>query len=158
MYAEKAEAETNKAAMIFNCAQRELLSCELLLGARLTRKFIQVLTRTRSSGCPRFTSGKLNFRRFEATRTLIYKFCSTLVVGLKYPIYAASLLGFWSLSRIFYTRGYTTGDAKKVSIASHCDTAIHDDTYNPTIKCSEWVSSASQEIPCSCSVRWVCSA
>ncbi|KAF8173011.1 hypothetical protein K438DRAFT_1850981 [Mycena galopus ATCC 62051] len=37
----------------------------------------------------------------------------TLITALKYPVPAASALGFWSLSRIGYTVGYTTGDQKK---------------------------------------------
>jgi len=38
---------------------------------------------------------------------------STLVTGLKYPIFAASLCASWSLARIFFTRGYLTGDPGK---------------------------------------------
>ncbi|KAI0337938.1 membrane-associated proteins in eicosanoid and glutathione metabolism [Trametopsis cervina] len=46
-------------------------------------------------------------------------YVSTLVIGLKYPLTAAALCGFWSVGRIFYTLGYTTGDAaKRISIVS----------------------------------------
>ncbi|KAJ7481667.1 membrane-associated proteins in eicosanoid and glutathione metabolism [Mycena latifolia] len=37
----------------------------------------------------------------------------TLITALKYPTLAASALGLWSLARVGYTWGYTTGDAKK---------------------------------------------
>lgn len=40
---------------------------------------------------------------------------STLFVGLEYPIYAASMCGFWTVSRIVFTVQYSTGDANKVS-------------------------------------------
>ncbi|GLB38872.1 putative MAPEG family protein [Lyophyllum shimeji] len=40
-------------------------------------------------------------------------YVSTLVTGLKYPMFAASACGIWSLSRIAYTRGYITGDPAK---------------------------------------------
>ncbi|KAI0796354.1 hypothetical protein BC629DRAFT_289795 [Irpex lacteus] len=46
-------------------------------------------------------------------------YVSTLLVGLKYPFFAASVCGFWTFSRIFYTLGYSTGDAKKVCISAH---------------------------------------
>lgn len=39
---------------------------------------------------------------------------ATMIVGLKYPIYAASLCGLWSVSRFFYTIGYSTGDPARV--------------------------------------------
>ncbi|KAI0089309.1 hypothetical protein BDY19DRAFT_137048 [Irpex rosettiformis] len=41
-------------------------------------------------------------------------YVSTLLVGLKYPILAASLCGFWTFSRVFYTLGYSSGIPKKV--------------------------------------------
>ncbi|KAJ7750074.1 membrane-associated proteins in eicosanoid and glutathione metabolism [Mycena maculata] len=37
----------------------------------------------------------------------------TLITSLKYPIFAASLLGTWSLARVGYTVGYSTGDPMK---------------------------------------------
>jgi glutathione S-transferase len=40
----------------------------------------------------------------------------TIIAGLKYPIIAASVCGFWVFTRVLYTRGYITGEAKKVSI------------------------------------------
>jgi len=33
----------------------------------------------------------------------------TIVLGLKHPVVAASALGMWVLSRVFYTRGYASG-------------------------------------------------
>lgn len=42
-------------------------------------------------------------------------YLTTLVAGIKYPIFAASACAIWSLSRIAYTRGYLTGDPKKRS-------------------------------------------
>ena len=42
--------------------------------------------------------------------------CSTFIVGLKYPIFAASACGLWTFSRIFYTLGYTTGNPSKVRL------------------------------------------
>ncbi|KAL0951474.1 hypothetical protein HGRIS_008162 [Hohenbuehelia grisea] len=36
----------------------------------------------------------------------------TVITGLAHPILAASLCGSWVLSRIFYTRGYITGEPK----------------------------------------------
>ena len=38
---------------------------------------------------------------------------STLLAGVKYPIFAACASAAWSISRISYTRGYITGDPKK---------------------------------------------
>jgi hypothetical protein len=38
---------------------------------------------------------------------------STLLTGVKYPIFAACASAAWSISRIWYTRGYITGDPKK---------------------------------------------
>ncbi|KZT30729.1 membrane-associated proteins in eicosanoid and glutathione metabolism [Neolentinus lepideus HHB14362 ss-1] len=35
---------------------------------------------------------------------------STLIVGLRLPILAASLCGIWSFSRVLYTIGYSTGN------------------------------------------------
>ncbi|KAF8202994.1 hypothetical protein BJ912DRAFT_336381 [Pholiota molesta] len=40
-------------------------------------------------------------------------YTATLVAATKFPVFAASALGFWSLSRVSYTRGYITGDPKK---------------------------------------------
>ncbi|KAJ7135481.1 hypothetical protein C8R43DRAFT_1021235 [Mycena crocata] len=37
----------------------------------------------------------------------------TLITALKYPTLAASALGLWSLARVSYTLGYTTGNPKK---------------------------------------------
>ncbi|CDO73068.1 hypothetical protein BN946_scf185007.g122 [Trametes cinnabarina] len=38
---------------------------------------------------------------------------STLIAGLSYPIAAAALCGTWTLTRILYTIGYSSGDPKK---------------------------------------------
>ncbi|KAI0361007.1 membrane-associated proteins in eicosanoid and glutathione metabolism [Trametes cingulata] len=38
---------------------------------------------------------------------------STLIGGLSYPVLAASLCGVWTLTRIAYSIGYSTGDPKK---------------------------------------------
>ena len=38
---------------------------------------------------------------------------TTIVTGLKYPHFAAALCGYWSFSRIFYTRGYISGNPAK---------------------------------------------
>ncbi|TFK30847.1 membrane-associated proteins in eicosanoid and glutathione metabolism [Coprinopsis marcescibilis] len=38
---------------------------------------------------------------------------STIVSGLQYPVLSASACALWVVSRIFYTRGYITGDPKK---------------------------------------------
>lgn len=40
---------------------------------------------------------------------------STILTALKYPIFASSALGIWSISRIGYTRGYLTGNPAKAS-------------------------------------------
>ncbi|KAJ6588508.1 hypothetical protein B0H19DRAFT_1099750 [Mycena capillaripes] len=39
----------------------------------------------------------------------------TLITSLKYPVVAASALGLWSLARVGYTLGYTTGNPNQVS-------------------------------------------
>ncbi|KAF8973615.1 hypothetical protein BDZ97DRAFT_380986 [Flammula alnicola] len=74
MYAEKAEADASKDALLFNCAQR---------------------------------AHQNTLENIPMIYTL------TLVTGTRFPIIAASALGFWSLSRASYTRGYITGDPKK---------------------------------------------
>ncbi|KAI0796353.1 hypothetical protein BC629DRAFT_289787 [Irpex lacteus] len=55
-------------------------------------------------------------------------YVSTLLVGLRYPILAASMCGFWTISRVFYTLGYSTGDAKKrtgiISVAGNLSTTF----------------------------------
>ncbi|KAI0089303.1 membrane-associated proteins in eicosanoid and glutathione metabolism [Irpex rosettiformis] len=40
-------------------------------------------------------------------------YVGTLLVGLKYPIFAATICSFWTFSRVFYTLGYTSGDVNK---------------------------------------------
>ncbi|KAJ7859585.1 hypothetical protein B0H13DRAFT_2075042 [Mycena leptocephala] len=37
----------------------------------------------------------------------------TLITSLKYPVLAASALGLWSLARVGYTLGYSSGNPKK---------------------------------------------
>lgn len=44
---------------------------------------------------------------------------STLIVGLKYPVYSASLCGLWIVSRFLYTVGYSTGVPAKVRARHH---------------------------------------
>lgn len=39
---------------------------------------------------------------------------STLITGVKYPKVAASLCGVWTVCRVLYTIGYSTGNPKKV--------------------------------------------
>ncbi|KAF9454057.1 membrane-associated proteins in eicosanoid and glutathione metabolism [Macrolepiota fuliginosa MF-IS2] len=74
LYAEKAEAEANKDAQLFNCAQR---------AHQNTLENIPIIWAT------------------------------TIIVGLRMPVIAASACGLWSLSRISYTIGYLSGDPKK---------------------------------------------
>ncbi|OAX37877.1 membrane-associated proteins in eicosanoid and glutathione metabolism [Rhizopogon vinicolor AM-OR11-026] len=38
---------------------------------------------------------------------------TTLVTAMKYPVFAGYACGFWALSRVLYTLGYTTGDPVK---------------------------------------------
>ncbi|KAG5647541.1 hypothetical protein DXG03_008894 [Asterophora parasitica] len=76
MYAEKAEAENSKDALIFNCAQR---------AHQNTLENIPIV------------------------------YVTTLLTGLKYPLFAASACTLWSVARISYTRGYLTGDPSKRS-------------------------------------------
>ncbi|KAF8641250.1 hypothetical protein AX17_000884 [Amanita inopinata Kibby_2008] len=40
-------------------------------------------------------------------------FTTTLIAGLKAPIFAASACVLWTLGRVTFTRGYVTGDPKK---------------------------------------------
>ncbi|KAJ7216529.1 hypothetical protein GGX14DRAFT_358585, partial [Mycena pura] len=44
---------------------------------------------------------------------------TTLITSLKYPIFAASALGLWSLARVGYTLGYATGNPNKVGPYPH---------------------------------------
>lgn len=39
---------------------------------------------------------------------------STFIVGLKFPYVAAGVCGTWTLARLLYTFGYSSGDPKKV--------------------------------------------
>ncbi|KAF5368825.1 hypothetical protein D9758_003035 [Tetrapyrgos nigripes] len=42
-------------------------------------------------------------------------YLATLTTGfLGYPVFAASACGFWVFTRVLYTRGYATGDPKRV--------------------------------------------
>ncbi|KAG0697748.1 hypothetical protein DFH29DRAFT_944901 [Suillus ampliporus] len=74
LYAEKAEANASKAALLFNCAQRA------------------------------------HQNTLEHMPLIIV---STLVTALKHPVLAGYACGFWALSRVLYTLGYTTGDPVK---------------------------------------------
>ncbi|KIP06175.1 hypothetical protein PHLGIDRAFT_36079 [Phlebiopsis gigantea 11061_1 CR5-6] len=38
---------------------------------------------------------------------------STLIVGVKYPRFAAAVCATWSVARVLYTIGYTSGNPKK---------------------------------------------
>ncbi|KAH6916928.1 hypothetical protein BKA70DRAFT_1381995 [Coprinopsis sp. MPI-PUGE-AT-0042] len=40
-------------------------------------------------------------------------YVTTIITGLKYPIPAAAACAAWVVSRIFYTRGYISGNPKK---------------------------------------------
>ncbi|KJA25818.1 hypothetical protein HYPSUDRAFT_37298 [Hypholoma sublateritium FD-334 SS-4] len=40
-------------------------------------------------------------------------YVTTILTALKYPVVASSALGFWALTRVSYTRGYSTGEPKK---------------------------------------------
>ncbi|RXW22573.1 hypothetical protein EST38_g3287 [Candolleomyces aberdarensis] len=40
-------------------------------------------------------------------------YVTTIIAGLQYPVISASVCAGWVVSRIFYTRGYITGDPKK---------------------------------------------
>ncbi|KAJ8702303.1 hypothetical protein PTI98_001033 [Pleurotus ostreatus] len=51
-------------------------------------------------------------------------YVSALITALKYPIPAAVGLGLWSVSRIAYTAGYTSGDPAKVSISKSATTSL----------------------------------
>ncbi|KAG1742681.1 uncharacterized protein EDB91DRAFT_1127474 [Suillus paluster] len=74
LYAEKAEADASKAALLFNCAQRA------------------------------------HQNTIEHMPLIIV---TTLVTALKHPVLAGYACGFWALSRVLYTLGYTTGDPVK---------------------------------------------
>ncbi|KAJ7701795.1 membrane-associated proteins in eicosanoid and glutathione metabolism [Mycena rosella] len=46
-------------------------------------------------------------------------YMSTAVLGLRYPVLAASSLGLWVVSRVAYTIGYASGDpAKRTNFVS----------------------------------------
>lgn len=38
---------------------------------------------------------------------------ATLIVGLKYPYLAAGVCGVWTVARLFYTIGYSSGDPER---------------------------------------------
>ncbi|KNZ74146.1 Microsomal glutathione S-transferase 3 [Termitomyces sp. J132] len=86
LYAEKAEVEASRDALIFNCAQRA---------------------------------------HANTLENLPMIYATTLITAVKYPIVAAAACGAWSLSRIFYTRGYLSGDPKKVSHIQHKNKLIN---------------------------------
>ncbi|KAF5312297.1 hypothetical protein D9619_002922 [Psilocybe cf. subviscida] len=59
---------------------------------------------------------KFNCAQRAHQNTLEYipiAYVTTLVTATKFPVFAAGVLGWWSLSRIAYTRGYVTGDPQK---------------------------------------------
>jgi hypothetical protein len=116
VYAEKNEAAESKEAHVFNCAQRK----QTLSSTNVTTSF----THFHHRGSPeharvaasalRQVKPRRKFHLRDMNKLMLLGH-STLIVGLRYPIYAASLCGLWSVSRIFYTIGYSTGDAKRVS-------------------------------------------
>ena len=59
---------------------------------------------------------------------------STLLAGLRYPVFAASALGFWSFCRIIYTLGYGTGDPKKRLIGSELSGVTLFGTYRRKLR------------------------
>ena len=96
MYAEKAESAASKEALIFNCKQR--MSSFIYQTLRIG--FSNLLSRTGAHQ--------------NTLEWLPQMVASTLVVGAKYPCYAATLCGLWTVSRVVYTVGYGSGTPSKV--------------------------------------------
>lgn len=113
VYAEKKEADDKKEAHLFNCAQRVWF---LIFGSffHLNNTCFQVPIRTRLKTFPSSIRRTLSIMLFLKGINKWGCHHSTLLTALKFPVFAATALGFWSLSRVSYTRGYITGDPKKV--------------------------------------------
>jgi hypothetical protein len=94
VYAEKAEAERSKDALIFNCVQR---------------KWSWIFTSVR--GLIMLSTGAHQNTLENLALTLF----STLIAGLVYPKFAGAVCGTWSIARLLYTIGYSSGEPQKVS-------------------------------------------
>lgn len=110
-FAEKAEVEASKEALIFNCAQREFL--EFLLIPILQT---WVLRRpSQHAGECAYCCDMVCFHLIS--EELLHDGCpvhSTLVTALRYPIYATATCSLFTVSRVMYTIGYLSGEPKKV--------------------------------------------
>ena len=102
--------DASKEAYVFNCAQR----IYLLLGC-YSRRINSFLT---IAGAHQNTLENLPIIYVLSVAQFVLSFdtdghFSTLLVGTKYPIVAASACALWSISRISYTCGYIKGNASK---------------------------------------------
>jgi hypothetical protein len=104
VYAEKAETERSKDALIFNCVQR---------------KWSWIFTSVR--GLITLSTGAHQNTLENLALTLF----STLIAGLVYPKFAGAVCGTWSVARLLYTIGYSSGEPQKVSVNSWAFTTAH---------------------------------
>jgi hypothetical protein len=102
--------DASKDAHLFNCAQRMYLVIGRCYRVHNVFLRFQVLTKIHSRTSPTSTLCALQNSVISlGTDNQL----STLLTGVKYPIFAACASAAWSISRISYTRGYITGDPKK---------------------------------------------
>lgn len=96
MYADAADAAKRPEAMVFNCTQRA------------HQNTLETL--------PMVIVGYVGGLSSNITKLAHYVllFFRTLITGLRYPYLAAGLCGLFTLSRISYTIGYSSGVAKAV--------------------------------------------
>lgn len=114
VYAEKAEAAASKEALLFNCAQRNVSLTEHPIA-----RIIMMVFRCTPKHDRAYASYHCDVSiHTEPLLTLVnidtIFWASTLVTAMKHPVFAGYSCGFWALSRVLYTLGYTTGDPSKV--------------------------------------------
>lgn len=111
VYAEQAQVEKSRDALIYNCAQRMWLIVVPVFIYKLRAGVHQNTLENIPIIWAVSVSSPLYFRM-----PFFLHFCCTrtIFVGIQKPILATSLCSLWVLGRISYTFGYITGDPIKV--------------------------------------------
>ena len=126
-YADKAEAEKSEAAFRFNCAQRKFWRVRVpVVVQELTRRPqapMRIPLRASHTSLQCQWSGLNGQSRVP----LHSSHRRAMIWGLKQPVYSATALEIWVLSRVWYTYGYIKNGPKGVRSPDHqkLDLIIH---------------------------------